>query len=349
MSNLRWRVAANYIKHNKMLAIEQMRNIVQQFIEARTKPTISAFQPYTIFVEPTIRCNLRCPTCDWEARGRGSPDMTLTQFKMILDKLPLVAHIHLEGLGEPLLNKEFLDMVRLAVSRGISVDTTTNCTLVNERTAAELVDSGLMRMFISIDGASAKTYEEARVGASFERVMRHLEILSRAKMRLRSPIEMSLWFVGTNRNMHELSRLVEIASGLNIPMVYVDATHDWGNDAVRARIEPLQVSVEVARKSFESASIRAKKLGVDLRVNAMLARLLNGDITVKCRWPWWSFYITVEGDIVPCCLRPDPQKLSLGNIFRQDFQKVWNGQDYVKFRERIKAGDYPDFCKGCVC
>lgn len=346
----RLRIALNYLKHNKRLVARQSFNVAVHTLEMRTKPMHSHACPYTIFIEPTIKCNLRCPMCDWVGRNRGSPDMTLGQFEEILDKLPLVAHIHLEGLGEPFMHKDFLKMVRLAVDRGVSVDTTSNCTLLNERLVSELMDSGLWRLFISVDGASAKTYEAIRVGASFDRLMVNLQLLSWAKMNSRGPLEMSLWFVGNQSNIQELPYMVEMASRFGIPVVYADATHDWGKEAVRGRIQSseLQGFQSLTKTCVDYAMIRAKELGVELRLNSMIAPIVdNNAVGCGCQWPWWSFYVTVEGYIMPCCLRPDPQVFHFGSILENDFEAIWNSPAYMVFRSDLKRGLVPDLCKGC--
>jgi radical SAM protein with 4Fe4S-binding SPASM domain len=274
--------------------------------------------------------------------------MTLDQFKTLLDKLPLVAHIHLEGLGEPFLNKEFLSMVRMATNRGISVDTTTNATLLDERLSREALSSGLSRMFISMDGAKPETYEKIRVGARFDSVVSNLETLACAKKALQSPTELCLWFVGTDGNIQDLPHMVDMASDLEISVLYADATHDWGKVSVRDRLKAIDDTYRV-QSCVEFAQMRAKELGVKLIINPMLERLVKDNMKREpCRWAWYSFYITVEGYVMPCCLRPDPQVWHMGNLFEKGFWSIWNSPQYMEFRRNLKQGVRPEFCKGCA-
>ncbi len=79
------------------------------------------------------------------------------------------------------MHPRFFDMVRYAVARGLKVTTNSNMTLVNERRAAEFVASGLHTLHISLDGATADTFERIRHGAHFERVLRNIDLVKAAK------------------------------------------------------------------------------------------------------------------------------------------------------------------------
>jgi len=344
-----------YMRHNyyKSNGIKQIFNVIKHYRGMRNKPVEFHAVPYAIFLEPTIRCNLKCPFCDFTGRNRHIPDLSLDNFKIILKKLPLLAHIHLQGMGEPLLNKQFLEMVRFATHQGVTVDTTTNATLITEEMAEGLVGSGLNQLFISIDGATAKTYESIRIEASFETVMKNLEFLSQLNIKRRKPLRLVLWFVGTQNNIHELPQLIDLAARLKISVVYADATHDWGRQAVKINMERIvlqedsALSVELARKYVDIAVKKATKLGILLEINPLLSDVINGAQTRSCSFPWWSFYITVEGDVTPCCLRPDPRVVNYGNIFRQAFNTIWNSSGYRHLREGLKTGNPPEFCIGC--
>ncbi|MBA4358749.1 MAG: hypothetical protein C0405_13600, partial [Desulfovibrio sp.] len=73
--------------------------------------------------------------------------------------------------GEPLLHPRIADMVRKAKDCGvIDVYFNTNGMLLTERLTAQLLEAGLDRISISVEGTDAKAFETARVGAKFERI-----------------------------------------------------------------------------------------------------------------------------------------------------------------------------------
>ena len=77
--------------------------------------------PKEIQIEPTINCNLDCIMCNKKARERGSKNMTLNEFKIILSQFPDLKKIHLHGIGEPFMNKDFLNMIKFAKQKKIIV------------------------------------------------------------------------------------------------------------------------------------------------------------------------------------------------------------------------------------
>src|SRR5947209_6666893 len=144
--------------------------------------------PTFLQVEPVGQCNLRCQMCPIQFRTDGPPHgppafMAFQTFTGLVDENPRLETLHLQGLGEPLMHPRFVDMVRYAAGRGIRVTTNSNFTLVNERKAAAIVDSGLDCLHVSIDGATTETYERIRVRARFEKVLGNLRLLNAAKER----------------------------------------------------------------------------------------------------------------------------------------------------------------------
>jgi prepilin-type processing-associated H-X9-DG protein len=104
-------------------------------------------EPVSIDVEPTVRCNLRCAFCQHTTRRRTAPDMTPELFGRILDAFPGLDEIKLQGMGEPLVNRDLPAMVRAAKGRGIRVKTYTNGSLLTEENVAGLVGSGIDEVF----------------------------------------------------------------------------------------------------------------------------------------------------------------------------------------------------------
>src|SRR5829696_6112932 len=90
--------------------------------------------------EPVGQCNLRCQMCPIQFRRDGPPHgplafMEFDSFTRIMDELPNLRELHLQGLGEPLQHPRFFDMVDYAAAKGIRVTTNSNLTLLNARRA----------------------------------------------------------------------------------------------------------------------------------------------------------------------------------------------------------------------
>ena len=85
-------------------------------------------------IEPTFRCNLKCPTCPRNSTEGGQFDMTPAVFSRICEELVYAQSMDLTGWGEPLLHPDITFMIRKAKEKGLSVSMTSNGTLLSEKT-----------------------------------------------------------------------------------------------------------------------------------------------------------------------------------------------------------------------
>lgn len=131
--------------------------------------------PLHLDLEATSRCNLRCVFCDKlpvlprEKIG----DMDFALYERILAEAGEhgLCGLKLSYRGEPLLHPRIVDMVRLAKRHGVQdVYFNTNGMLLTEDLAAALMDAGLDRISISMEGTDPLAFESARRGASFGRI-----------------------------------------------------------------------------------------------------------------------------------------------------------------------------------
>src|SRR5689334_25347695 len=97
--------------------------------------------PQAIQVEVTSACNLRCAMCLVRYRSpvnKLAGAMPLAVFESLLDQMPQLSQVTLQGLGEPLLAPDLLPMIRSAKRRGIRVGFNSNATLLSRARAAAL-------------------------------------------------------------------------------------------------------------------------------------------------------------------------------------------------------------------
>lgn len=129
--------------------------------------------PYVLHIDPCDTCNFRCKFCPSgnrelmrQTKGRGHGPMDFGLYTRIIDSLrefrDPVRVIRLYKEGEPLLHPRFADMVRYAKASGhcLRVDTTTNASLLSHERALEIIDAGLDRINISVEGINTQQYED---------------------------------------------------------------------------------------------------------------------------------------------------------------------------------------------
>lgn len=129
-------------------------------------------------LELTNRCNLRCGFCPTGnglmRRPRGHMDPAT--FRRALDGAGSLEFALLFQWGESLLHPQFVDLAQQARARGARTLLTTNGTLLDERRVAGLLDAGLDRVTVSIDGdaashAAVRGVPLARTEAGLERLL----------------------------------------------------------------------------------------------------------------------------------------------------------------------------------
>lgn len=82
----------------------------------------------------------------------------------------------------------------------------------------------------------------------------------------------------------------------------------------------------------------------------VLLKIRFRNMKIYCQKPWTDLNnFTVDGRIDVCCITTgsSQEQYGLGNIFKQDFQKIWNGEQMKKFRRTVNAKDKLPPCARC--
>jgi MoaA/NifB/PqqE/SkfB family radical SAM enzyme len=322
--------------------------------------------PRFLQLEPVGQCNLRCRMCSIQFRGDGAPGgppafMAFELFARLVGELPELRELHLQGLGEPLMHPRFFEMVRFASGRGVRVSTNTNGTLLGPRRAEACVTSGLAELHVSLDGATAETYEAIRVRSRLARVLGGLDRVVEARRRLASETPaLRIVAVAMRRNLAELPALVELARAHGVDRVFVQhLCHDYGEDTLPAAYRPMRAFVDAetlagesrerVERAFAAARAAAERLGVELRLPRTEPRPHPPGTPgpARCDWPWRGAYLSWQGQAMPCCMVSTPDRLSLGDAAPGGLAAVWSGEPYQAFRAALDSDEPPAICRSC--
>lgn len=288
--------------------------------------------PTSVMIEPTNRCNLRCPLCPTGAGTLTRPigEMTLSDFQKILNAIgPQLKKIFLWNQGEPLLNSLLPEMVHIAHQRGITTVTSTNGQLLaNEDIAKRLVQSGLDALIVSIDGLTPETYEVYRVGGNLQAVVSGMQMLRREReAQRRSRPKIILQWLPMKHNEAQLPQLEAKAI-------------EWGADSIEVKTTQIY-----EQEQGERFLPRAPQLSRYVREGSRWELRQKRD---SCRRLWFSCQIDWDGTVVPCCFDKD-ETLAMGNIHRHPFAEIWRGEKYQAFRRLLLTrGRVLDICRNCT-
>jgi len=132
--------------------------------------------PRTIYWECTNKCNYRCLHCYSSSGLSCDRELSFTSVKKLIDELVKKGTEFLSiGGGEPLLYPHIYRTIDYANKKGLTIEVTTNGSLLNKDTILKLKKSGLNFLQVSLDGISRKTYEKIRFGGTLSLVLKNIE------------------------------------------------------------------------------------------------------------------------------------------------------------------------------
>jgi len=128
--------------------------------------------PLYVILMVTNKCNLNCKHCYVATEFESSKELPFIQIQDILRKLVEAGTqaICLTG-GEPLLRRDFSDILRLLCDMGIKVDVMTNGLLINSYLSVFSRLKDHLTIQISIDGARKETHEFLRGVGTYEKTL----------------------------------------------------------------------------------------------------------------------------------------------------------------------------------
>ncbi len=171
-----------------------------------------------VYIEPTNACNLDCATCMRSVWDEPLGWMTLATFERIMDGIRAFSPkpaVFFGGYGEPLAHPDIATMVQAARSAGLEVELITNGTLLDDAAAHWMVDAGLTRLWVSIDGASPASYADIRLGAELPKVIANISQLQKIREQagLAFP-KLGIAFVAMKQNIADLPEVIRMGKEL---------------------------------------------------------------------------------------------------------------------------------------
>ena len=303
------------------------------------------FLPTSIDVEPIDTCNFACDYCQVTHWTRKTTRLTTERFISILRQLPMLRQIKLQGMGEPLLNRHLIEMLEAGRDGGGAISIVTNGSVYTGKVAQGLSSLRGTTIIISMDGATAETFEAIRVNGNFQKVVDNVAAMVRRRGRRVWP-GIELRSLVTLRNAHELPDLVRLAKRLGVDkLTATTLLTDWGKEEMEGSIAPIDVSREDSR--VDQSIRESREVAAEIGVPLIVEHGQRYSKANRCAWPWQSSYIAANGDIVPCCQIADSSVVKMGNVFDEPFADVWNNDKYRELRRRIASDDIPRYCRSC--
>jgi radical SAM protein with 4Fe4S-binding SPASM domain len=331
---------------------------VRKSWEVVRKPEVCG-RPYYVQLEVTTHCNLACYMCVRNEVIQHPRHLSLGDFQRLFDQIQ-PRRLTLSGAGEPLLNPDLVAMIAHASRRGASTMIPTNGTLLGKAELARgLVEAGLNTLKISIDAATAQTYQAVRRQDCFDRILdgvRQLEEIKR-QCQSRTP-ELRFDVVILKENWAQIPDIVDLARQRDIGTVFFRPLQVTGLGKEREAIGR-DVDFDGLYRAVQEGLARARRLGVRTNLQevardftAYRSIYVRRDAALDrqvCLLPWLQCFISVQGELAPCCATYTNESFSAGNVFEEGFEAVWNGPRMQALRRRFRRRQNPfAVCRDCI-
>ena len=259
------------------------------------------------------------------------------------------------------MRPDIFDIALYGTNKGLRMVMAPNGTLITEKSARQMIDSGIQRISVSLDGATRESHDRFRgVEGAFDGALRGI------KLAIAAGIEFQINTTITKTNLDEIPKIQELAIKLGavahhifllvptgrgkyivdqeITAAEYERTLNWFYD--QSEKTPLQLKATCAPHYYRILRQRAKKDGksVTFNTHGMDA------ITRGCLGGTGFCFISHRGVVQPCGFL----HVNCGNVTQTSFADIWNGSDvfltlrnFDNLKEKCGRCEFRKVCGGC--
>lgn len=319
-------------------------------------------------------CNLHCIMCEHHSQysaiekariqaGQSKARMPIELIHRVLEttKHSALREIIPSTMGEPLLYKNFAQIVELCKEFKVKLNLTTNSTFPIKDVAfwAHLVVPVASDVKISWNGATKETQEKIMQGSNFEKGIQNIKDFIKIRNDYANSggsycqITLQLTFMETN--LHELEDIVKF--GIDLGVDRIKGHHVWLNFPEMNSLSLRKDDVSIAK--WNKTVLRIKEIAkANLLPNKKQIVLVNFDILENnaaknltpdgiCHFLGNEAWIAPDGHFSPCCA-PDVRRRKLGdfgNVYERDLLDIWHDKDYQYL---VKNYMQNEVCVSCL-
>lgn len=308
-----------------------------------------SFVPRLISWNSTFRCNLRCGHCYMDAReNKNNMELTTREGKDLIDQIAEFSRpvLILSG-GEPLLREDIFELAEYATVKGLRVAMGTNGTLIDDKTAKNLLDSGIRKVAISLDSSQPSIHNELRGEDSWARAIEGI------KACIRKGVGVQVNTTVTQQNYGDIDNIVSLALGLGVKDFHVFFLVPTGRGKAIEDISPpmYETMVRAILEKYANRDLIVKPtcapqfMRIARQMGLQTSRWSRGCIAglSYCR-------IYPTGEVTPCPYLP----IALGNIRNTSLKEIWFKSKVLEklrnldnLKGKCHVCQYRDVCGGC--
>ena len=291
--------------------------------------------PICLTWELTYACNLACTHCLSSSGRRDPRELTTSEAKALIDEIAAMQIFYVNiGGGEPMIRRDFFELVEHAVHQRVGVKFSTNGTRIDKAAARRLASIDYLDIQISIDGVDATTSDRVRGVGSYDAARRAMDNLRDANFG-----QFKISVVMTRDSVEQLDEFAALAATYGAELRLTRLRPSGRGVDVWNELHP---TLEQNRRLYKWLLERPNVLTGDsfFHLSALGSPLeglnLCGAGRVVC-------LIDPVGDVYACPFVIHDEFLA-GNVRARGFASVWTESEL--FRSLREPGN-PGACTSC--
>lgn len=296
--------------------------------------------PLRLQIEITDLCNFDCVMCDRHNLKKIrtlNHSISYKKFKVLVEEIkPL--YLTLNGLGEPLLNKELFKFLKLCNEKRITTSIPSNMSLMNEENINKLIENLPSILTFSFHAPEPSLFNSITLSKSFQQSVDNFEKLLSLLKNTSKHIDIRILCVLQATNLEQYNAMFEYLKKWDLLDSFrLEPVFDF---VPYQNVVPSKEKVAKVLQSLNEELKKTKKEEKRTFLNNWKEKLLelyertHLKNEAPCLTPWISTYITATGKVLPCCYLTN-EKYVMGNINQNSFLDIWNGTKYQNFRSSL--------------
>lgn len=296
--------------------------------------------PITIEIDLTNRCNHNCSFCFYAEHisiNKDSLDTEILKLRLKEAKELGTKAIGFTGGGEPMIHKDYEEILTFTKSLGFDVGTITNGSVITEKNVNALIKN-LQWIRISMAGGDRDSYKKVQGVDQFDKVVENIKLLSKRKQELGSSINIGIRTLVTPENIHTITNFANNIKDLKINY-YQLAPDQYTNDEGK-----FWNSTET-QQVFKEASEILKSKNIVLLGTAYIKAQEDLDYPQTCYAHFFKSAILAEGHYAFCQNARGEEKYYIGNIYDNTLKEIWESEKIKNIEKDIRPNNCGLFCK----
>ncbi len=288
--------------------------------------------PYSVMVELTHRCNLRCVHCYCPPRAARKGELTVEEFGVVFDKLAEAGtgQVCLTG-GDPLLRPDFAEIYVEAKKRGFLVIVFTNGALVNDEHLDLWTSYRPRRIEITLYGKSERVYDELTQVRGAHRV-----VYENVRKLLDRGLPIELKTVALTLTRDEVLEMMAFAEDLGVAFRFDGRIHpriDGSFKPLAYRLKPGDLA-DLETSTSKGSDFLVRQYETMERLDG------NGDNAFSCGAGMLAATVDPYGRLHLCTIARVPGM----DLLHNDFSTIWNGEvkEIRSLKRNAEAQDLAD-------